>query len=83
MLGVHTLPNAGVLTAYVPDPLVPALSHHCRRASPPFHDRHNTAPALPTTKAVPVAIVKRMQEHDVRDVVVVLGCSDPIEVNRL
>ena len=82
MAGVTALPNAGLLVCSVSAPVVPALSPMCRRSRVPHHSRASSATPHPTTKAVPEAVVKQMIQRDVRDIVVVLSCSDETEATR-
>ena len=81
MTGVPKLPNSAALACYVAPPIVPAISKAARRSrGPPYHYGESSAQAL--TKAVPVNTVNLLKEHDVRDLVVVLGCSDENDALR-
>ena len=74
MAGVAHLANAAVLATRVVAPSVGALSPERRR------DVHGLRARL--TKAVPLALAKRVQRHDIRTLVAVLGCQDTREATR-
>jgi len=87
MSGVTSIANAAILTCRIVAPTIvpcsvwrrPSSNIKRKKALSPDGD---PASSLPMTKAMPLTMVKDLEHRGVKDLVVVLGCSDEREATR-
>ena len=86
MAGVAKLDNAAVLTCRVVAPTITPCSLWRRDVMNREPKKKLTSKSVPSslamTKAVPLELAEDLKRRDVRDLVVVLGCSDARESTR-